>query len=217
MRSLPQPTCGDIFGELKVILPFARRKRDNLKVALCACSCGSPLIAVRISDLRHPTKPRVSCGCQKGGKPTHGMSFSAEYSRWHKAKRRITDLNDKRFADYGGRGLTMEPDWIASFEAFYADLGPLPSTEHTLERYDNEKGYIRGNVGWELMPVQARNKRNTRFVEYNGKRMCLADAARAAGLTPSIVNGRIHRGMSPEEALSIPRQRQRKCQQPHSS
>jgi hypothetical protein len=47
----------------------------------------------------------------------------------------------------------------------------------TLERRDNDGPYSKGNCYWATPVQQARNRRSNRFVEVNGKRMTMADAA----------------------------------------
>ena len=41
-----------------------------------------------------------------------------------------------------------------SFEAFYEDMGPKPTHQHTLERFDSDGDYEPGNCCWGTMQEQ---------------------------------------------------------------
>jgi hypothetical protein len=50
---------------------------------------------------------------------------------------------------YGDRGVTIWPPWVESFENFYRDVGPRPTSKHRLQRYpDREGNYVPENVRW---------------------------------------------------------------------
>jgi hypothetical protein len=44
-----------------------------------------------------------------------------------------------------------------TFEAFAADMGEPPTSQHTIERRDNDKGYHPSNCYWGTRTEQARN------------------------------------------------------------
>ena len=60
----------------------------------------------------------------------------------------------------GGRGIKF---LFKNFDEFYAELGPRPSEDHTLDRFpDNDGNYEVGNVRWALPAEQLRNRRKYR-------------------------------------------------------
>jgi hypothetical protein len=97
----------------------------------------------------------------------HGMWQAPEYRIWSSAKQRCFNPASQNFQHYGGRGITMCPEWDASFEAFYAHIGPRPSELYSLDRIDVDGHYEPGNVRWATAAEQRANQR-TRAVCLNG-------------------------------------------------
>lgn len=88
-----------------------------------------------------------------------------EYKAWSKMKIRCFNKNEPNYHRYGGRGITIHPDWINNFQAFYDHIGPRPSPEHSIDRIDNNGHYEPGNVRWATHEQQAYNKENTLSVQ----------------------------------------------------
>jgi hypothetical protein len=88
----------------------------------------------------------------------HGMYGTPTYLSYHNAKGRILNPKNHAFADYGGRGLAWGYD---SFEQFFKELGVRPKGM-TLDRKNNDLGYIPGNCRWASKRTQARNRRPPR-------------------------------------------------------
>ena len=81
-----------------------------------------------------------------------------EYSTWVHMKDRCTNPNNDKYSYYGGRGITVCPEWQASFITFLRDMGPRPVGQ-TLDRADNSGNYNPDNCRWASKSVQMRNKR----------------------------------------------------------
>lgn len=91
----------------------------------------------------------------------HNRSKCPEYSCWSQLKQRCLNPNHRMYPHYGGRGVTVAPEWVHDFEAFFAHVGPRPSPKHSLDRIDNANGhYEPGNVRWTDQATQARNRRS---------------------------------------------------------
>jgi hypothetical protein len=59
---------------------------------------------------------------------------------------------------YSGRGIRVCDEWSRSFAAFYAHVGPRPSSDYSIDRIDNDGNYEPGNVRWATSYQQSRNK-----------------------------------------------------------
>lgn len=115
-----------------------------------------------------------------GGVTTHGHTvhgrLSRTYRSWANMKSRCLSPVNKRFHDYGERGIRVCERWL-DFQNFLSDMGPCPEGL-TLERIDNDGNYEPGNCRWVTRYEQDRNKRTNVFLEHDGERRTLTDWAR---------------------------------------
>lgn len=116
---------------------------------------------------------------------------------------RCRSSNDSAYANYGGRGITVSPEW-EDFGVFLADMGRRPSSKHQLDRIDNEKGYSKGNCRWTNSTQNHNNTRTNRTLEFNGRRQTIAEWAAELGINYRTLNNRINRGWTVERALTEP-------------
>lgn len=70
---------------------------------------------------------------------------------------RCGNSKHKQFADYGGRGIIVDPRWTV-FEWFLEDMGVRPEGK-TLDRIDPDGDYCKANCRWATYKEQAANKR----------------------------------------------------------
>jgi hypothetical protein len=80
------------------------------------------------------------------------------YATWRSMRDRSNCKTDERYADYGGRGIKVCPEWD-DFWVFVEDMGEKPSPMHTLDRIDNDKGYSKDNCRWATKLEQTENRR----------------------------------------------------------
>jgi len=126
--------------------------------SLCKCGCGKPAPLAKKTDARYG---------QVKGQPKHFVhghsSFrhgggrgegTPEYRAYYNAKERCTNPKGPNWKDYGGRGIKF---LFASFQQFLDELGPRPSPQHSLDRWDNDGPYAPGNCRWATKSVQRRN------------------------------------------------------------
>lgn len=181
---------GEQFGRWFVV-SFAG-KHDGVNYWNCKCECGTIREVANIS-LRHGTSH--SCGClsaetNKIARTTHGRCRTPEYTTWAKMKERCLNHNCRDFHRYGGRGITVCRRWL-KFKNFFADMGPKPSRNHSLDRINNSLGYRPGNCRWALKLTQANNTRTNRFVTYNGETHTIAEWSRLVGIKQHTLRKRL--------------------------
>ena len=101
----------------------------------------------------------------------HGHSRpirSPEYKCWADMRYRCNRESHKLFPYYGGRGIKVCLEW-SDFSIFLEDVGPRPSSSHSLDRIDNSKGYFKENVRWATRVEQQNNTRqNVKIITDNG-------------------------------------------------
>ena len=129
-------------------------------------------------------------------------SASPTYKSWHMMKQRCTNPKYTQYADYGGRGIDMDPSW-ANFASFLAEMGERPEGT-SLERLDNDKGYWRWNCTWATKKDQQRNRRTNVWLEFGGERLLLSEWAARLGLKVHSLSQRINHGWPLEAALTTP-------------
>ena len=150
---------GQRFGRLVVIEKTDQRSGRHI-IWKCKCDCGKETF-INSGNLRRGNT--TSCGClQKERVTTHGKRYSEEYRSWNMMKDRCYNPNNKSYKDYGGRGITVCDRWKDSFENFLEDMGPKPSSKHSIDRINNDKKYEPNNCKWATQTEQNRNKRHQR-------------------------------------------------------
>jgi hypothetical protein len=106
------------------------------------------------------------------------------------------------YANYGGRGIEVCERWV-DFGAFVQDMGDKPSPAHSIDRIDNNGNYEPSNCRWATIRTQSYNKRNNRFIRYQGTLTSVMELSARLGISYSALYGRIQKGW-PEERWSEP-------------
>lgn len=84
---------------------------------------------------------------------------------WSRIKQRCYDSNCSDYKNYGERGIVLQASWINDSEAFTVYVASLPNYDRvfaddlTLDRIDNDKGYVEGNLRWATRAEQNKNRR----------------------------------------------------------
>lgn len=155
---------------------------------------------------------RDTCGyCRRGmvrACPTKGTGLKAhpEAAHWRAMKNRCLNPKASNYRWYGGRGVSVCDRWRESFAFFLADMGPIPSKNHTINRIDNSGNYEPGNCRWATKKEQMRNMSTNRLVAYEGVSRPLAEWAEVLGLKYKMLHDRLGKhGWTIHRAFTTPR------------
>lgn len=183
----------EAYGERLIVSDWARRFGVGVPTILRRLDSGWPAErAVSEPDARvvHSHSPR--------GRP------SPEYRVWASMIQRCTNPSTSAYAYYGARGVRVCDEWLQSFEAFLADVGPRPPGA-SLDRIDGAGHYEPGNVRWATPQEQRDNARNTHRITFRGETRTRAEWARHLGIPYFTLRGRLDSGWSVEDAFTRPK------------
>ncbi|HYE77550.1 MAG TPA: hypothetical protein VEI97_06165 [bacterium] len=203
MRKADLSFVGSEFGKLVV------EEYEGKGLWWCRCECGSRKLYAR-AVLTRPKGYR-SCGCARyDWRKTHGATGTSEHIVWNMMRRRCSDPNYNRYADYGGRGIRVCRRWLGpeGFANFLADMGKRPSPAHKLDRIDNEGDYTPQNCRWATAKEQQRNMRSNHLVTYGGETRCLSEWAEVLGVHVATLAYRV-KNWPLERAMTAAVQRRR--------
>lgn len=148
---------GNVYGRLKV-LSYSHTIKGRGTFWDCICDCGNKHL---VNSARLRNGNTQSCGCLGKEKlelrNKHGLSGKKEYAVWASMLQRCNNPKDKKFSEYGGRGIQVLDGW-EKFENFYSDMGDCPDGL-SLERIDVNGHYCKNNCKWETLSNQNFNQR----------------------------------------------------------
>lgn len=158
------------FGKL-LIISFSHIDKTRAACWNAICDCGNKCIVRGISLRADHVN---SCGClgqERRVKSVrkHGMYQSRIYHIWVGIKQRCTNPKNINYSHYGGRGITLCPEW-QTFEGFYAANGEsynkhvaeFGEKNTTADRYPDVNGnYEPNNFRWATRIEQDNNTTNS--------------------------------------------------------
>ena len=210
---------GKKFGRLAVV-GYSKERKYNRPTWECLCSCGN-VVSICGKALTRRKGATNSCGClarevasrlcsERFYKHGHrsknfnkdGFRGSSTYQVWADIKTRCQNKKHSSYKDYGGRGILVCIRWKSSFEAFLEDMGERPSSEHSIDRIDNNGSYDPKNCKWSTTAQQSINKRSSVNIVINGEIKNLSEWCRFYEISYGVVYTRLKRGWSIERAFS---------------
>lgn len=216
-------SIGDKFGRLTVIKldhgkRYVRNGKEYVRKAwLCKCDCGN-MSTVREDQLLDKTKPVRSCGCLQRDvasqymkthhvPPKHGDSHERIHNIWYLMLYRCNNANTKAYKNYGGRGISVCPEWSDRFNGYFSFKDWAMKNGYredlSLDRIDNNSGYYPDNCRWVTADVQANNKRSNVILTFEGKSQTLSQWADELNIPMKTLHARLYRhGWSIEKALT---------------
>lgn len=146
-------------------------------------------------------------GDKRGCTITHGFTNTRIYECWTDMKRRCYNPKNKRFRNYGGRGIKVCDEWKTDFRAFceWAMVAGY-SEELTLDRIDVNADYSPSNCRWATKKEQARNTTRNHYVEAFGEIKTIAEWSEIFGVPQDVIKDRLNKlQWCGEEAVSTPK------------
>jgi hypothetical protein len=192
-------------GRLSVVEVVSRNTKGEY-IWKCHCDCGN-YVNILGGDLRrgHTT----SCGCYRKERQIeanthHGKSSTRLFLIWESMRKRTTNKNDVSYKNYGGRGITVCPEW-QKFMPFYNWAMTHGYEDNlTIDRKNVNGNYEPSNCQWATVKQQSNNRRNNIIITFNGETHNLKQWSEILKVSYKALFHRIKRGWSIEKALSTP-------------
>ena len=151
------------------------------------CDCGCETIAEIYKVKSGHTQ---SCGCYHKDiiRTIYGLRKHRLYGVWVNIKERCLKPRNKAYKNYGGRGIKICENWSKNFLNFYDWAMANGYAESlSIDRIDVNGDYCPENCRWATPKQQARNKRDSKMVVFNGVEKHWMDWCEELGLSKSAV------------------------------
>lgn len=192
---------GQTFGKLTVIQLMGRDK-DNHFLSKVRCECGHEFVT---RDTFLVCGSRTQCPvCSNKNIMTHGLSDTPIYYVWQGMKDRCCNPNSKSFQNYGGRGITICEEWLNSdvFIEWAIENGWKEGLQ--IDRINVNGNYEPDNCRFVTPQENARNKRDTIYIHYEGNLLTIGEVSEITGLAHELIYQRIHKyGWSEYDATHV--------------
>ena len=191
----PLQLIGKRFGLLSVVAQAP--SAEGATRWICVCVCGSRREYSRQTLMSTPLRAGRSCGCVSAAMAgarlrRHGPTNTPEWRTWSSMFTRCYNARSVGYRYWGGRGVKVCSRWH-TFENFLADMGRRPAGT-SLDRINNDGNYSSRNCRWATTYQQAQNKRDTRFIEWSGKRRSVAQWSRELRIPIDVLCKRLDSG-----------------------
>ena len=185
------------FGKWTVLSYIGAKKKNTYW--LCRCECGRER-EVCVAHLNSGMS--LSCGCFTG------VSKHPAYGIWRGIKTRCYNKSSPNFRNYGAKGIKMCSEWRYNSKSFidWADRNGYRKGL-SIERISSTDNYNPENCKWIPRAEQQWNKRDTKYVSWEGSKVRLAALAVRYGFQYQTVIKRIQSGWTLAESLLTARKR----------
>lgn len=188
------------FGRLVAKERVKSPNGDKKAYWLCECDCGNKVV-VRKDSL--DSKATQSCGCylkemfeNGGGNIKHPKGTKRIAKILDGMKQRCFNPNATGYENYGGRGITICPEWLGKdgIEKFIQwALNNGYKEGLTIERINVNGNYEPSNCRWATEKEQAYNRRNTTKIKVDGENLTTAELMERYNISKTTLNNRMRR------------------------
>lgn len=134
----------------------------------------------------------------------HGETKTRLFKIWSSMHERCERPKHKHYHSYGGRGITICPEWREFMPFANWARANVYSDNLTIDRIDNNGNYEPSNCRWVTVKEQQNNKRTNRIIFYKGERYTLTQLAEKVGIKKTTLKERLNMGWSIEDAVNKP-------------
>lgn len=175
---------------------------------LFKCDCGNVKSIILYNVKRGAT---TSCGCKHkqmlvNGEMhrIHGGRGTRLYHIWKSMRERCNNPNTNRHQSYKDKGIKICDEWndFSNFRTWAYENGYQDNL--TIDRKDTNGNYEPSNCRWATYKEQANNRTNNRVIEYDGKKLTLAQWSGFLGINADTLWVRLKRGWSIEKTFTTP-------------
>ena len=197
---------GQKFGRLTVLKFDKKIETSNNKKYywLCKCECGN-IVSINSASLKNGHT--LSCGCLRlenciKATKKHLQTGSDLYYVWSQIKQRCNNPNNKRYKNYGARGIKFCNEWedFTNFYNWAKENGYKKGL--TIDRIDNNGNYEPSNCRWITNKEQQNNKRNNHLITYNNETLTVTQWAEKYNINVYTFRNRISKGWDIKKALT---------------
>lgn len=128
------------------------------------------------------------------------------YHIWEDMKNRCLNKNNKRFEQYGGKGVEIFKPWHEYINFHEWAINNGYKKHLTIDRIDVEGNYEPNNCRWATQKEQANNRSTNVLIEFNGETLTRQQWSERLGFKKHVLKNRLKRGWSVERALTTPLQ-----------
>lgn len=118
---------------------------------------------------------------------------------------RCNNPHSPKYELYGGRGITVCGEW--NDYSVFKEWAVLHGYQDNLsiDRIETNEGYRPDNCRWVTQKIQCNNKRNNRYLTFNGETKTMMEWSECVNIPYSTIRSRLNNlGWSVERALSAP-------------
>lgn len=181
----------DRFGRWTVMELRVKARKGNA-VCLCVCECGTEREVLATHLVKGQSQ---SCGCLQRDElrkrsTIHGLYKSRLHSVWQSMKQRCKNPGFKGYENYGGRGIKYTPEWenFTDFKDWALSHGY--NNTLTIERINVNGNYEPQNVTFVTKFEQHRNRRDNKYITFQGQTETLEGWSRITGIPASTIRNR---------------------------